>query len=665
MAFNVSASIWESDVNVSNNTSVVHVRVNITSSGESHSYNNLYGTITIDGNDYSHGAYQVPYNANLTFESTRTITHNADGAKSVNWSYSFQVKSKDTRTGSGSITLTTIARASQPSCITYPNTTQNIGNVGDTIKIHMNRKSTNFKHTVTYTLGSKSGTIATNVTDNCDWTIPLDLANYITNSKSGNGTIYAETFNGTTSIGKKSVSFTVNIPNTATFKPTMSLSVTPSGQFKSKYLNKVSGVTVSATTGGKYNATIYSYSISGLSKTASKANLVVNPINENLTNASQSFTISGSVTDSRGYTNTASTSITVYRYNAPQITQYSVQRCTSDGTVSNSGTYAKVGITYKYQNDGYSNTMPTKKININNTDYNLTTTETTSNGVVTGTGYTVVGGGNLAITNKYNYTITCIDEVGKSITSQGVLNTSERIFSIRPQGKGIAFGMFATTDSLVESAWKIKSTNGFEGNASSATNATNATNVNVLSTTLASGTNYYPLFSTGTGNQRARANTSYKIPHNSGTFEIQRAKAMIIYDRATMSNLTAWGAGKALTTVESSKTIGSGLTISNGQIVVNNSTIKKVKITASIGAYRNTSTGDTGARIRKNNDTNVLDIAYSSYNSAYQYWTPGNSVTLLYDVSQNDKINIWVWSGAASSVEYLKAVLLVEDVTEY
>jgi hypothetical protein len=206
MSFNVSASAWESDVNVSNNTSVVHVRVNITSSGESHSYNNLYGTITIDGNDYSHGAYQVPYNANLTFESTRTITHNADGAKSVNWSYSFQVKSNDTRTGSGSITLTTIARASQPSCITYPNTTQDIGYLGDTIKVHMNRKSTSFTHTVTYKFGNKSGTIATNVTDNCDWTIPLSLGD------GGTGTIYAETFNGSTSVGKKSVSFTVHNP---------------------------------------------------------------------------------------------------------------------------------------------------------------------------------------------------------------------------------------------------------------------------------------------------------------------------------------------------------------------------------------------------------------------------------------------------------------------
>lgn len=211
MAFNVSASAWESDVNVGNNTSVVHVKVTITTTEPSFSNYERYGTIVIDGTSYSHGPYTLPHTTTRTFESTKTITHNDDGAKSVNWSYSFPVKNDDTRTGSGSITLTTIARASQPSCITYPNTTQNVGYLGDKIMIHMNRKSTSYTHKVTYSFGSKSGTIATGVTDNCEWTIPYNLSDEISGT-SGSGTIYAETFNGSTSVGTKSVSFTVNVP---------------------------------------------------------------------------------------------------------------------------------------------------------------------------------------------------------------------------------------------------------------------------------------------------------------------------------------------------------------------------------------------------------------------------------------------------------------------
>lgn len=48
----------------------------------------------------------------------------------------------------------------------------------------------------------------------------------------------------------------------------------------------------------------------------------------------------------------------------------------------------------------------------------------------------------------------------------------------------------------------------------------------MLSTTLASGTNYYPLFSTGTGNQRARANTNIKLPVLNGTLVVKQSAAI-------------------------------------------------------------------------------------------------------------------------------------------
>lgn len=75
-------------------------------------------------------------------------------------------------------------------------------------------------------------------------------------------------------------------------------------------------------------------------------------------------------------------------------------------------------------------------------------------------------------------------------------------------GLGIAFGKFAETDNLVDSAWKIKSTNGFEGNA---TSATNATNTNVTNTNPSTGTWYYPTFVSGTsGNQAHRVNNGFR-----------------------------------------------------------------------------------------------------------------------------------------------------------
>ena len=502
MAFSVSTNVYESNVNVNNNTSDVTLVVTLNSTYGSYFSDNKTGTLTIDGTNYNI-TYNFPSGTSSKElgRATKTITHNNDGSKSVNWSYSLPTNSSQgTKTGSGSIGLTTIARASQPSCITWPQTTQNIGNVGDTITIHMNRKSTSFTHKVTYSLGNQSGTIATNVGDSCSWTIPLNLANSITNAKSGNGTIYAETFNGSTSIGTKSVNFTVNVPNTSTFKPTISLSASGSNLFNNKYLNKVSGVTITSTRNTKYGASVSSYIISGGSKSSTNANLVVNPIDISISSASTSVTINGTITDSRGYQGTGSTSVTIYRYNVPQITEYSIARCTSDGTLATNGTYAKVGLKYTYQNDGYSNSMSVHKININGADTTITTTETTSSGVVTGTGTAVVGGGNLSINNHYSYTITCKDAVGKTTSVNGTLQTASRIINVRPGGLGLSFGKFAETDSLVDSAWDIKATN-FLGTA------TNATNIDIAQSNPTSGVNYYIPFSTGqSGNQRGRAN---------------------------------------------------------------------------------------------------------------------------------------------------------------
>ena len=84
MAFNVSASAWESDVNINNNTSVAHLRVTITTTEPSFSNYNHYGTMVIDGQSYSHGPYTLPHTTTRTFESTKTITHNSDGSKSIN-----------------------------------------------------------------------------------------------------------------------------------------------------------------------------------------------------------------------------------------------------------------------------------------------------------------------------------------------------------------------------------------------------------------------------------------------------------------------------------------------------------------------------------------------------------------------------------------------------
>lgn len=503
MAFSVSVSATESEVNVANNTSRLTVSLTLNSTYGSWFGDTKYGTIVIDGTSYGI-SYNFPSGTGSKNigSASKVITHNAVGAYTAGWSYSIPTNSSQgTKTGSGSTTLTTIPRTSNPTL-----STSSI-NLGSSITINTNRASGSFTHTLRYSVGNKSGVIATGVGDKHTWTPPHgvndSLAFAFPNSKSATVTITCETFNGNTSIGSKTCTFTLNTIDNDNYRPSIELRDSKTGLFNDKLLNGISGLTISANNSFKFGATLNSYSITGASKSSTKAALSFSPINVTMSSATTTLSFTGTVTDSRGYSKTSvAKTETVYRYNKPQIKSCNVYRCKSstDTTASSNGTYAAVVITYTYQNDGYSNSMNTKSININGTPYPLTTTETTSNGVVTGTGTTIVGGGHLLITTSYPYTVTCKDAVGQTTTVTGSIPTADRIWDVRPQGKGLSVGKFAEHDNLVESAWNIQAPQ-FVGTA------TNANNVNIEQTNLTNGNSYYIPFTTGqSGNQKERAN---------------------------------------------------------------------------------------------------------------------------------------------------------------
>lgn len=730
MAFSVSVSATESEVNIANNTSKLTVSLTLNSTYGSWFGDTKYGTIVIDGTSYGI-SYNFPSGTTSKNigSASKVITHNnATGAYTAGWSYSIPTNSSQgTKTGSGSTTLTTIARASEPSL------SATSVNLNTKVTINTNYKNTSFRHTITYSIGNASGRIGNDkgVADKVDWTPPYSLADQFPNATSGNVTITCQTYNGNTLVGTKTCTLTVKTVDTTEFKPTIRLSASYTGKFNNNYLlNGISGITVSATTGFKHGATLSSYTISGASKSSTKAALSLSPINVSMTSATTTLTFSGTITDSRGYTNTASNlTATVYRYNKPQIKSCNVYRCKSstDSTASSNGTYAAVVITYTYQNDGYSNSMSTKKITINNIgEYNLTTTETISNGVVTGTGTTIVGNGHLLITTSYPYTVTCKDAVNQTTTVTGSLPTADRIWDVRPQGKGLSVGKFAEHDNMVESAWEVKAPK-FTGTNSTAPQfvgtATNAQNAQTDTTDPDNQTMYYPTFTTGSGNQRQRinggvlyyfkkgtssvqgetflrlgngtasgtagnkkgfiqlygpntgkaelvyknttTNVTHTLPAISGTYQIQRAMAQIRYKRQQVNVTSGWGIGVPLTSIDSTMTLGSGLSIDSNKIKINNSTIKKVKITACVESFGRNQDGDTGyGVVRVSSSSNIKNIFYVNYNHAY-YWHAGSSVTFILDVAQNQTYAIYNWANIATMCEHLGAVLLIEDVTEY
>ena len=271
----------EAGISIENNTSSVYWKlVGYLGSGasSSHWYSNSYHTISVKINgstvyslsNTTQKSISIGTNTSASSPMTiasgyATVPHNSDGSKTCACSFSvaYRYNSAFTWKGSGNVGLTTIARASQPSCITYPSTTQNVGNLGSTIMIHMNSKSSAFRHTVRYAWGNKSGTIASNVQDNCSWKIPLDFANNVPNATSSWGTIYVDTYNGSKLIGTKSVTFTATVPSnmvpsisSINLSDATGLSNTYGGYIKTK-----SKANISINASGSYSSTISSYSI--------------------------------------------------------------------------------------------------------------------------------------------------------------------------------------------------------------------------------------------------------------------------------------------------------------------------------------------------------------------------------------------------------------------
>lgn len=447
--------VSETGTSVENNTSTVSWKlVGYLGSGasSSHWYSNSYHSINVSINGST--VYSLPNTTQkaisigtntsasspVTIASgTTTVPHNADGSKTCACSFSvvYRYNSAFTWKGSGNVGLTTIARASQPSCITYPNTTQNVGALGSTITIHMNSNSSNFRHTVRYAWGNKSGTIATNVQYNCQWKIPLDFANNIPSATSGWGTIYVDTYSGSKLIGTKSVTFTAAVPSSMV--PSISsITCTDSKGYLSKYggyVQNKSTLKVVVSASGSYSSTIKSYKI-----VANGVTYTANSPTTGVLITSGTNTITVTVTDSRGRTASKTATISVLAYTSPTISYLTAGRCNSEGTADADGAY--ISASFK--------TVVTALNNKNHATAKLEykkNTETSWTTAGTYTDYSLAASKIFAadIDSSFNVRITIKDDFSTTTYVKDV-GTVFTLIDLRHTGKGIAFGKVSEED---------------------------------------------------------------------------------------------------------------------------------------------------------------------------------------------------------------------------
>lgn len=448
--------VTENSTNISNNTSNVTITFSIAGPaywGTAYYDWATYCGILVDGSVKATGSpspsVTESYSNLLTW--TGDIAHNSDGTKSISVGvYLYQngpanylptQSSASSPISMGSVGLTTIPRASQPSCITYPNTTTNIGNIGSTITIHMNRVSSSFTHTVKYYWGNLSGTIATGVTDNVQWTIPTSFYSQIPYTTSGNGSIYVDTYNGSSLIGTKSVGFAATVPSNVV--PTVgTITLDPwdiSGnnillQNKNKITVSVSGCSAGAGSSIKS----YTFSGPGISSTTTGTSVSGGPISNTGT-----LTYTVTVTDNRGRSASKTATITCYAYSSPYFASFKAYRANADGSANVNGTYLLCTYSVNYASAGNTNTIT------------VTVKGVGSNRTATGGRLLIDLSGNT--TSTYQVSAVVSDKYGGQASSQTVMVFGEtRVLNITKNGTGFAIGKMAESNELFECRWSAK-----------------------------------------------------------------------------------------------------------------------------------------------------------------------------------------------------------------
>lgn len=327
------------------NTSTVNWRMTVSRTGAYYTHNHQGDStlsLNLDGRNvhYSYPTWETSGEEYTLASGSSTISHNADGTKKLPISCTFSPNNglHGTITVSASLSLTTIPRSSSVSV--------SAGVIGSAVTININRQSSSFKHTVRYSWAGKSGTIATNVDTSTSWTIPIDFASDIPNSASGTGTIYVDTYSGSTKTGTQSTTLTASVP--ANIKPTFSgvtlsdvngaaQNLIPNGN---TFIQVISNIKVAFNGAvGSYGSSITGYYAEIVGKNQSTSS---NGGGLGIMNYHGTIKIRASVSDSRGrWSDTREVSVTVLEYFAPALS-FSIARTGSTSSTLTATRNAKI-----------------------------------------------------------------------------------------------------------------------------------------------------------------------------------------------------------------------------------------------------------------------------------------------------------------------------------
>lgn len=426
-------------------------------------------TVTLSGSGYCSASL-----SNVTITPV-TITHNADGSASTTVSlqggytngntyfsgvYTYRYGStggmlplieyvpfgKQT-TANATMALTTRPRISSVSATN--------ANFGSAVTITVSRYNSSFTHTITTSCAGYTETVATKSSTYPTFTWTPAVATYaprITSAMSATATITCQTYNGSTLIGQSQTTCTLTF-TAASVAPSLSISTAdPTGCLSTygKYVKGKSKITVTATPTLAYSATLATTSI-----TANGATYSSSPATTDFITSASNTAVSASIKDSRGQTASASKSIDIYDYTAPQINSFIVVRCQQDGTEDSTGAYIKCNYSVTVTALGNHNSKTLKFKYKKSSDSSYTEQSITLSSYSQSGSSTPVA----ADTNSsYNTQLALTDDFSTSQAAQNVSTASSHVNHGAGSTGGIGIGKVSEYTKTVEVAddWTVK-----------------------------------------------------------------------------------------------------------------------------------------------------------------------------------------------------------------
>ena len=328
---------------------------------------------------------------------------------------------------------------------TQPSLSASTVEMGKSVTINTPAVNNAYRHTLRYAFGSASGTIATGIASGVSWTPPVSLASQIPSATAGSGTIYCDTYSGSTLLGTKSVSITLTVPGSVvpsagTLSAALAEDTSGTGLYV-KGMGKAK-LTLSGASGA-YGSSITSYTITGGGWTATNGALTTGTLA-----SAGNITFTATVTDSRGRKASTTRTISVIDYTKPGVAVCDVYRCDADGNRKKAGTYFAVEINASYS----AITGNTLSITARYKKQSESSYGTVAN--VTNNGKTVIGGGNIGASTTYDVLVTVADKYN-SLSIPRTLSTKSVLQSFK-RSAGAAIGKVAELANWLDVAWDTR-----------------------------------------------------------------------------------------------------------------------------------------------------------------------------------------------------------------